>query len=157
MGKIHLHLESAERAHVDEASSGNHYVVVSIDDSEQEELRTHTVYSSSAPIFNKSWILTAPHYRCSLRLDLFDADIDRRIGTCATSLYALMMRDADFYNGEWRAVGTEKIDFRCDSLLLFLSLPYGAHIPPPIPAPYILPHPSIFYPFLYYSSLLLPN
>ena len=111
VGKVYVHIKSAVKEDAEHSEEGNYYVLVSIKDGEQEE-RTNTVQSSSHPVYNTEFQFIAPHFRSGVKIDLMDEDTDACIGSSYTSIYSLLMRDADFYESDWKNAVEQKYDLR---------------------------------------------
>ncbi|CAM9630849.1 unnamed protein product, partial [Phaeothamnion confervicola] len=115
VGLLQLRLESAHRCSsrchdgFHEPGGGgagerDHYCRVRFRNrSPPQSRRTQTVFQTSNPRFDTTWVLVAPAYDAVVSLELVDASNDRLVGVMETSVFALVQRDHDA-----RAVGLPK-------------------------------------------------
>lgn len=103
VGKLRLHLISAQRLQVSDSAEGDHHAIVSMEefdggqsfvlsanDFQYAELKTKTVRSSATPVFDKKWTLGVPTYQACLKLALINSD-DGVVGVTKIPIYALVM------------------------------------------------------------------
>ncbi len=108
VGRIFVHLMQVTKHNVNDAAEGDHYVLLTLEDTDYEE-RSQRIISSATPVFDIKRVMIAPHYRALLRIYLVDASTDRKVAVATTSPYALMQRDADKYNSDWTKVPFENV------------------------------------------------
>ena len=108
VGRIFVHLMQVTKHNVNDAAEGDHYVLLTLEDTDYEE-RSQRIISSATPVFDIKRVMIAPHYRALLRIYLVDASTDRKVAVATTSPYALMQRDADKYNSDWTQVPFENV------------------------------------------------
>ncbi len=108
VGRIFIHLMQVTKHNVNDTAEGDHYVLLTLEDTDYEE-RSQRIISSATPVFDIKRVMIAPHYRALLRIYLVDASTDRKVAVATTSPYALMQRDADKYSSDWTKVPFENV------------------------------------------------
>lgn len=105
VGKVRVHLISAQRVEVADSAEGDHHAIISVDefdhshtsyaltasDFQYAELRTKTVRSSATPVFDKKWTLGVPTYQACVKLALVDSADNSVIGVAKVPIYSLVM------------------------------------------------------------------
>lgn len=111
IGRIYINLKSVTKSNVTDAADGDHYVLVTLSDTSQEE-RTQRIINSATPEFNRAWTFIVPHFRAVMRIYLVDAVTERKVGVATTSSYSIMQRDADLYKSNWKLADYEDIPLK---------------------------------------------
>jgi hypothetical protein len=103
---------------VTDAADGDHYILAKVEGGQgtesKREFRTKHVYSSATPIFNVRWTIKMEHFRSAVVLHLMDARTHRSIASTRLSVFQLMQRDADRFEG-WADAGVEKWPLLADA------------------------------------------
>lgn len=104
VGKVRIHLISAQRVEVIDSAEGDHHAVISLEefahgqsyaltaaDIQYAELRTKTVRSSATPVFDKKWTLGVPTYQSCLKIALIDSGDNSVVGVSKIPIYSMIM------------------------------------------------------------------